>query len=135
MKKTALYLLPFVLIAVSCGREDLKSKKLLGGWHIEKFIVNAEDSTDVFKQQYKNYSVSYFEDRSYTASFINSNDQLEGSTGRWFFSVKTDSLYLDDLSDTTGYKIINLNSNALNLKRVITEQAENRVLDFQYVRK
>lgn len=135
MKKTLLYLLPFVLLVLSCGREDLKSKKLLGGWQLKKFIVNAEDSTEVFDQQYKNYTISYFDDRSYTYSFVDNNEQVQGATGRWFFSKGTDSLYLDNLTDTTGYKIINLNTNALNLKRVIPAPVENRVLDFQYVRK
>lgn len=135
MKKTVLYILAFILITASCGREDLKSKKLLGGWQMEKYIVNAEDSTIVFDAQFKNYIISYFEDHSYTYSYLDSINQLQGNTGRWFFSPKTDSLYLDNLADTTGYKIINLNSNALNLKRVIPKQVENRVLDFQYVRK
>lgn len=135
MKKTALYLLPILLVVASCAREDLKSKKLLGSWHLKKFIVNAEDSTGVFDQQFTNYTISYFEDRSYTYSFVDNNEQLQGATGRWFFSPGTDSLYLDNLTDTTGYKIINLNTNALNLKRVIPAPVENRVLDFQYVRK
>jgi len=131
MKNTWILLPLFVLIFTSCNKIDSYPKRIIGGWIINKYVVDSDIQTDVFKASKKNYVISYFEDKSFTETYIDTNNILIAQLGTYTFNEKSDSLITYTQTDTIKYGITSINSNALNLKIVDNQHTYL----YQFVRK
>lgn len=133
--KKLLLIAPLLLFVLSCNKIETYPKKIIGGWIINKYIVNSENKTEEYKDTYKNLVLSFFEDKTYSQSFIDTNQNFIGNTGIYNFDEKSDSLFLYSNWDTLSYEISGINSNALNLKKSTTVANQTTQVVFQFVRK
>lgn len=136
MKNKLFYFALFSLaILFGCNKYESYSKKIVGGWIINKYIVDSENKTDYLKELKKNYVISFFEDKSYTETYIDTNNVLLGNLGTYIFNQETDSLFLYNQTDTSKFKISSINSNAINLKQELLVNGTNTFYIYQFVRK
>lgn len=135
MKKTGILLPLFAFILSSCNKIESYPKRIIGGWIINKYVIDSENKTDEFKADKKNYVISYFEDKSYTETYLNASNNLIANLGTYTFDEKSDSLFLYSQTDTVKFAISSINSNALNLKSEVLINNTNTILLYQFVRK
>lgn len=137
MKKTliCISITLFFLLFHSCIKGENMSKRIVGGWKMDKYLVGLEDSSQTFHNRYKNYIISFFEDHTYTESYVDSTNNLQGNVGQFSISLKGDSLFLLSGNILNSYQLLNLNSNALNIKKVVNSGSQENTYLYKFVRK
>ncbi len=135
MKYTWILLPLFAFIISSCNKIESYPKRIIGGWILNKYVVDSDIQTEVFKSNKKNYVISFFEDKSFTETYVDTNNALIAQMGMYTFNEKSDSLITYTQTDTIKYGITSINSNALNLKIVETVNNTQLTYLYQFVRK
>lgn len=98
------------------------AQKISRAWRINKYYVENEDRTAIFKSKNKNYSLQFFEDFTFTQSAV-VNDTFRTKNGTWAFDEEVDSLFLYSQADTHYYFIRLLRLKNLNIRETLSDSA------------
>lgn len=106
----------FVFSLISCTpTEGDTIQKISKSWQLNKYYENNIDKTAEFKSLNKNFTLQFYEDKTFLQSAV-VNDTFRTRSGSYELNEKLDSLFLYAPQDTNRFFIRLLRIKNLNLR-------------------
>lgn len=109
-----------ILIFSSCKYEDgpflslrSKTERLVKEWKLDQFFENGVEKTDEAKSQFSNYTLTIYNNNTYTLTYSLNGVLPYSESGTWKFANKKKDLILTDDGDETKYEILKLKETQL----------------------